>query len=288
MLTRFSSDLQVWYPTFFKLPHWKKIWVEATLKQSQASPYKTLGRFYRVLFKSPLRVQIKHSIVVFLWVNKYPWFRNFLSLGYVPDMVCDIGKAAKPAGSCKSSPQPAGSQVLVWVSDPITWVGPASDRTWFTAALLKSWINMIQALLKSKKDWSDCLSIKHHVAISNVDLIPSKYARSCINLTTHLLAHTGRRYTQVLWQKTGILYQNIRHKFSIFDPNLSQTAELRYKSKFSFLASPLSENTGASVTEPYTYLNYYFDFAVCGFRLRLGPSASASANFLMVAHIKKC
>ena len=40
------------------------------------------------------------------------------------------------------------------------------------------------------------------------------------------------------------------------------------------------------------HLNYYFDFAVCGFRLSASASASASAsvrkNFLMVAHIKRC
>ena len=37
----------------------KKIWVDATLKKSQVAPYKNLGRFYRVPFKSFLRVQIK-------------------------------------------------------------------------------------------------------------------------------------------------------------------------------------------------------------------------------------
>ena len=37
----------------------KKIWVDATLKKSQVAPYKNLGRFYRVPFKSLLIVQIK-------------------------------------------------------------------------------------------------------------------------------------------------------------------------------------------------------------------------------------
>ena len=37
----------------------KKIWVDATLKKSKVAPYKDLGRFYRVPFKSLLRVQIK-------------------------------------------------------------------------------------------------------------------------------------------------------------------------------------------------------------------------------------
>ena len=37
----------------------KKIWVDASQKKSQVPPYKKLGRFYRVPFKSLLRVQIK-------------------------------------------------------------------------------------------------------------------------------------------------------------------------------------------------------------------------------------
>ena len=50
-------------PNFFQAATLKKIWVEATVKKPQVAPYKNLGRFYRVPFKSLLRVQIK-------WVNK--------------------------------------------------------------------------------------------------------------------------------------------------------------------------------------------------------------------------
>ena len=39
----------------------KKIWVDAILKIAQVVPYKNLGRFYRVPFKSILRTQIKRA-----------------------------------------------------------------------------------------------------------------------------------------------------------------------------------------------------------------------------------
>ena len=51
-------------PNFFQAATLKKIWVEATLKKSQVAPYKNLGRFYRVPFKSLLRVQIKRAIIL--------------------------------------------------------------------------------------------------------------------------------------------------------------------------------------------------------------------------------
>ena len=51
-------------PNFFQAATLKKIWVEATLKKSQVAPYKNLGRFYRVPFKSLLRVQIKRAMDV--------------------------------------------------------------------------------------------------------------------------------------------------------------------------------------------------------------------------------
>ena len=43
--------------------HPEKIWVDATLKKSQVAPKKYLGGFYRVPFKSLLRVQIKQMTV---------------------------------------------------------------------------------------------------------------------------------------------------------------------------------------------------------------------------------
>ena len=43
--------------------HPKKIWVDATVKKYQVAPYKNMGRFYRVPFKSILRVQIKWAII---------------------------------------------------------------------------------------------------------------------------------------------------------------------------------------------------------------------------------
>ena len=46
-------------PNFFQAATLKKIWVEATLKNSQLTLYKNL---YRVLFKPLLRVQIKQAI----------------------------------------------------------------------------------------------------------------------------------------------------------------------------------------------------------------------------------
>ena len=46
-------------PNLFQAATLKKIWVEATLKNSQEAPYKNMGRFYRVPFKSLLRVHIK-------------------------------------------------------------------------------------------------------------------------------------------------------------------------------------------------------------------------------------
>ena len=39
----------------------KKIWVDAILKKSQDAPYKNFGRFYKVPFKSLLRVKIKRA-----------------------------------------------------------------------------------------------------------------------------------------------------------------------------------------------------------------------------------
>ena len=39
-------------PNFFQAATLKKIWVEATLKRTQVAPYKNMGRFYRVPFKS--------------------------------------------------------------------------------------------------------------------------------------------------------------------------------------------------------------------------------------------
>ena len=56
-------------PSFFQGVRLKKIWVEATLKKSQVVPYKNLGRFYRVPFKSPLSVQIKR-VNVKIWLTK--------------------------------------------------------------------------------------------------------------------------------------------------------------------------------------------------------------------------
>ena len=47
---------------FFQAATLKKIRVEATLKKFQVALYKNLGRFYRVLFKPLLRVQIKRAI----------------------------------------------------------------------------------------------------------------------------------------------------------------------------------------------------------------------------------
>ena len=49
-------------PNFFQAATLKNIWVEATLKKYQVAPYKNLGRFYRVPFKSLFRVQIKRAI----------------------------------------------------------------------------------------------------------------------------------------------------------------------------------------------------------------------------------
>ena len=74
------SDLYVWHPAFFKLPPWKKIWVNANLKKSQVSPYKNLGRFYRVPFKSLLRVQIKRMCVNALKSNQARAKRSLLPL----------------------------------------------------------------------------------------------------------------------------------------------------------------------------------------------------------------
>ena len=48
-------------PNFFQAATLKKIWVEATLNKSQVAPYKNLDRFYRIPFKSLLRVQIKRA-----------------------------------------------------------------------------------------------------------------------------------------------------------------------------------------------------------------------------------
>ena len=50
-------------PDFFQGAHPEKIWVEATLKKSQVAPYKNLGRFYKIAFKSLLRVQIKRASI---------------------------------------------------------------------------------------------------------------------------------------------------------------------------------------------------------------------------------
>ena len=58
-------------PNFFQAATLKKICVEATLKKSQVAPYKNLGRFYRVHFKSLLRVQIKWAIVAKPYLKVY-------------------------------------------------------------------------------------------------------------------------------------------------------------------------------------------------------------------------
>ena len=50
-------------PNFFQAATLKKIRVEANLKKSQVAPYKNLGIFYRVPFKSLLKVQIKRAFV---------------------------------------------------------------------------------------------------------------------------------------------------------------------------------------------------------------------------------
>ena len=42
---------------------------DATLKKSQVASYKNLGRFYRVPFKSILRVQIKQAIISNGWTE---------------------------------------------------------------------------------------------------------------------------------------------------------------------------------------------------------------------------
>ena len=56
-------------PNFLQAATLKKIWVEATLKKSQLAPYKNMGRFYRVQFKSLLSVQIKRATVVLYHLN---------------------------------------------------------------------------------------------------------------------------------------------------------------------------------------------------------------------------
>ena len=48
-------------PNFFQANTLKKIWVEGTLKKSLVAPYKNLGIFYLVSFKSLIRVQIKRA-----------------------------------------------------------------------------------------------------------------------------------------------------------------------------------------------------------------------------------
>ena len=52
-------------PNFFPGVTLKKIWVEPTLKKSQVAPYKNLGRFYKVPFKSLFKVQIKRANILY-------------------------------------------------------------------------------------------------------------------------------------------------------------------------------------------------------------------------------
>ena len=47
----------------------QKIRIDATLKKSQVALYKNLGRFYRVPFKSLLRVQIKRVTVLHIFFS---------------------------------------------------------------------------------------------------------------------------------------------------------------------------------------------------------------------------
>ena len=58
----------------------KKIWVDAyTLKKSQVAPYKNLGRFCRVPFKSLLRVQIRRlKVKYFQFTFSSTLFKNVI------------------------------------------------------------------------------------------------------------------------------------------------------------------------------------------------------------------
>ena len=56
---------------FFQAATLKKNWLEATVKKSQVAPYKNLGRFSRVHFKSLLRVQIERAIVAKPYLKAY-------------------------------------------------------------------------------------------------------------------------------------------------------------------------------------------------------------------------
>ena len=64
-------------PNFFQAATRKKIWVEATVQKSQVATYKNLGRFYRVPFKSLLRVQIKRTMSKDSNATSYMFFSHF-------------------------------------------------------------------------------------------------------------------------------------------------------------------------------------------------------------------
>ena len=64
-------------PNFFQAATLKTIWVEATVQKSQVATYKNLGRFYRVPFKSLLRVQIKRAMSKDSNATSYMFFPHF-------------------------------------------------------------------------------------------------------------------------------------------------------------------------------------------------------------------
>ena len=66
MILIYKYDTQL-----FSSCHPEKIWVESTLKISQVAPFKNLGRFYRVLLKSLLRVQIKGAYIFGFYLIDY-------------------------------------------------------------------------------------------------------------------------------------------------------------------------------------------------------------------------
>ena len=77
-------------PKFFQAATLKKVLVEATLKKFQVVPYKNLGGFYRVFFKSLPRVQIKQAndlIILDRQILRFTRFQLKIFTGVTPEKV---------------------------------------------------------------------------------------------------------------------------------------------------------------------------------------------------------
>ena len=96
----------------------KKIWVDATIKKSQVARYKNLGGFYRVPFKSLLRVQIKQVKEKSCWLFEIliTFFLSFIQAV----AWCDLWPQIEWYWGCH------GRQIRAWTAP--TWGSSSKER----------------------------------------------------------------------------------------------------------------------------------------------------------------